>query len=526
MNRLNPPLPSTYDALSVRGPEQSVAVDEGEYQRVERERDLFLQLLHLGAQKDVGPFLERALGLLIDAVGARAGYVELESLIGDKRWSRFHGYELAEVEHVRGLISQGIIAEALATGETILTADARHDVRFRERESVQLGRIDSVLCSPIECESARGVVYLQGSLGHGSFTDADRALTELLASSFAPIAEHVLRALGENACEDFVAPLRDRLELTGVVGRSRAFANALEQAATASPWNITVLITGASGTGKNAIARLIHRNSDRAPGPLVEINCAAVPEALLENELFGAERGAHTTATHRIPGKIEAAQGGTLLLDEIALMPPVAQAKLLQLLQSKTYYPLGASSPVIADVRIVAATNTDLDRAVAEGRFREDLLYRLNVLTIRMPDLAERTDDLRPLATHFAETAVKRHGLPQLALSEGALMAIEAHEWPGNVRQLENAIEAATVRATSRSMKVIEAHHLFPEMDASESEVLLTFQEATRRFQREYLRSALNASDWNVSQAARALDLARSHVYKLISAFGFKRSLD
>ena len=259
---------------------------------------------------------------------------------------------------------------------------------------------------------------------------------------------------------------------------------------------------------------------------MVELNCAALPKALVESELFGARAGSHSTATTSVAGKVAAAEGGTLLLDEIGELPLKAQSKLLQILQTRQYYPLGASRPETADVRLIAATNADLESAMRSGGFREDLYYRLAVLPVRVPTLSERAQDVPALAHFFCARACEQHGLRQLELSPASLRALEAAEWPGNVRQLEHAIEAGAIRAAGLGGSRVESLHLFPNDPKSEAEeqASTTFQEATRCFQAELLRKALEDSEWNVSETARRLDLARSHVYKLISAFGLERS--
>jgi len=271
---------------------------------------------------------------------------------------------------------------------------------------------------------------------------------------------------------------------------------------------------------------VIHENGPRAAHAFVELNCARLPETLVESELFGAVAGSHSTAHRNVTGKVGAAEHGTLFLDEIGELSLATQAKLLQLLQSKRYYPLGASEPRHADVRVIAATNTDLEAAVAEGRFREDLYYRLKVLPVRVPTLAERAPDVQLLARVFVERSCERHALPRLELSIGALHAIHTAEWPGNVRQLENAIEAACIRAAGTGVKQIGRDHVFPESaperDAGET-AEITFQEETRRFQRELLARTLEETGWNVAASARRLDLARSHLYSLIKAFDLTR---
>jgi Nif-specific regulatory protein len=226
----------------------------------------------------------------------------------------------------------------------------------------------------------------------------------------------------------------------------------------------------------------------------------------------------------RIEGKVAAADKGTLLLDEIGDLAPAAQAKLLQLLQSHQYYPLGGTRALDADVRVIAATNIDLNAAVSERRFRDDLYYRLNVLPLRMPSLRERREDVAELAAHFVNAAADRHRLPRLELSNNVLRAAEVADWPGNIRQLSHAIEAAMIRANGEGAPRIEKHHMFPgASDQPAGNGPTTFQEATRRFQSGFLRDALDTHDWNVAQVAQRLDLARSHLYTLIRVFELKR---
>jgi Nif-specific regulatory protein len=498
-----------------------------ELARIRQERDLYLRLLSLGAQQEIEPFLKEALALIVDITGARQGYLELHSEEEgpEPTWWIGHDCSSDDVKGIRSAISRGIIGEALATGDTIVTPSAMLDPRFRDRRSVKLKRLEAVLCAPIGGDPTLGVMYLRGGERAGPFSDESRARAELFATHVAPLADRLLLRRRTREATDPIRPLRERLRLEGVVGCSRALAVVLEQAAQIAPLDVNVLLTGGSGTGKSQLARVIHDNGPRGPHPFVELNCAALPEALIENELFGSHAGGHSTAQRPVQGKVSAAEGGTLLLDEIGELPLPAQAKLLQLLQSKLYYPLGASDPARADVRLIAATNTDLEEAVKERRFREDLFYRLQVLPIRLPSLAERREDVVELARHFCAQASIRHGLQRLELSPGAVRAIEAAEWPGNVRQLANAVEAAVIRAAGGGASRVEQRHVFPSAAeaAGDEEESPTFQEATRQFQRGLLRQILEETGWNVTEAARRLDLARSHVYNLIRAFEFER---
>jgi Nif-specific regulatory protein len=494
--------------------------------RCQRERDLYRRLLDLGAQRDLRAFLREALALVVDVTGTQQGYLELhddQSADHRPQWWIAHGLSEDEIEGVRSVVSRGIIAQAIATGQTIVTPSALLDPRFRDRGSVKIARIESVLCTPIGSDPPVGVLYLQGRTEPGPLSAEDRSNAEIFARHLAPLAD---RLLVEQRKPDPTAPFREKLSVANVIGRSPALAALLRQVALVGPLDVHVLLTGESGTGKSQIARAIHDNGPRAAYPFVELNCAALPEALLESELFGAHAGAHSTAARRVEGKVAAAERGTLLLDEIGDLALPAQAKVLHLLQSKQYYPLGSSKPVHANVRLIAATNLDLPRAVAERRFREDLLYRLQVLPVRVPALRERRGDVAELAAHFCAAACERHGLPWVELSRGAIRAAESAEWPGNVRQLGNAVEAAAIRAAGEGAVNVERAHLFPDTApalAEESEPV-TFQEATRRFQARLLRESLEDHNWNVMEVARRLDLARSHVYNLIHAFGLERT--
>jgi transcriptional regulator with GAF, ATPase, and Fis domain len=493
-----------------------------------RERELYLRLLNLSREDEPKPFLEEALALIVEVTGARQGYLELYDDEGDRedaRWWIAHGFSAEEVEKVRAAISRGIIAEAVATGQAIVTPSALLDPRFSERESVRLGRIEAVLCVPIGEDPPRGVLYLQGRTAAGAFSAEDRAHAELFAYHLAPLADRLLEAQDRSAGSDPTRPLRQTLRLTGIIGHSVVLAAVLRQVAMVAPLDVHVLLTGETGTGKSLMARAIHDNGPRAGQPFVEVNCATLPDLLVESELFGALPGAHSTASRRIEGKVAAAEHGSLFLDEIGVLSVTAQAKLLQLLQSRQYYPLGSGKPLQADVRVITATNTDLRRAVAEHRFREDLFYRLEVLPIRVPSLAERREDIAELAAAFCSEGCTRHQLPQLRLSRNAVRALEAAEWPGNVRQLAHAVEAGVIRAAGLGASQVEAAHLFADgaQPLAVPEGPLTFQEATRRFHAHLLLDTLEDTGWNIVEAARRLDLARSHVYKLIRAFGLQR---
>jgi Nif-specific regulatory protein len=511
---------------------------------VKRERDLFQQLLELGTQDEVTPFLEQALSLIVAMTGARRGYIELSEegsapgpapagagrvpppaerprAPGNPGLWVARGCSDPEVTEIRESLSRGIIGAALAAGKPIATSSAREDPRFRDFGSVREHRIEAVLCAPIGASPPLGVLYLRDREPSTPFSKEDVARAETFTRYLATFADRLLirrRRLEET---DPTLPFRAKLRADAVIGRSQALANLLKEVSLVAPLEVGVLLTGASGTGKTQIAHVIHSSGPRAASPFLEINCAAVPESLFENELFGAVRGGHSGGS--VEGKVTAARGGTIFLDEIAELTLGSQAKLLQLLQSREYFPLGSSKPLRADVRIISATNVDLRERVARREFREDLLSRLDIMPIRVPSLAERPEDIADLATFFCQRACKDHGLRHLKLSAGARYAIETAEWPTNVRALENKIQAAAIRAAGEDGFQIERRHVFPGAEKDAAEDQLTFQDAMQRCQQKIIKSALEAADWNVTLAAQRLDLSRSHLHNLIKSCGLER---
>jgi Nif-specific regulatory protein len=500
-------------------------VDSG-LESIRSERDFYRALLDLADHDSLATLLTAALDVLVKRFGAREVYIEV--IDDDAAFPTVvaHGVDDARRQQISAFVSRGIISEALATGETVLTANAATDPRFSELESVQKQKLEAVLCIPIGTDGPVGILYLQGRSDGADaymFDDETRTGVERVARGLALPVERILARTGITSGSPAGPADHDTTSFRDILGKSPAITEIVARLRLAAPLDVSLLLTGPSGAGKTMLANAIHRASRRAKGPFVELNCATIPEGLLENELFGADPGAHSNVPKGgVRGKVEAAEGGTLFLDEIAELTLGAQAKLLQLLQSKVYYRLGGTSQHRADIRIIAATNVNLRVAVAEKRFREDLYYRLQVLEARIPALAERPEDVVPLSLAFLRQAIERHDLSRKALSPGALRGIQAAEWPGNVRELAHRVESAAIHAHLRQSDRIEMIDLFPDDVKATSADADTLQGATRRFQRHHVQSVLRSTEWNVMEAARVLDISRSHVYNLIRAFDLK----
>ncbi len=298
----------------------------------------------------------------------------------------------------------------------------------------------------------------------------------------------------------------------GFITRSPKIEDLLRQARLVADSDASVLIYGESGTGKELLARAIHRASPRRDKPFVAVNCGAIPEPLLESELFGHARGAFSGAIQAYKGLFQTADGGTILLDEIGDMPLALQVKLLRVLQEGEVRPVGATQPIPVDVRVISATHRDLDEQKANGQFREDLYYRLNVVSLRLPALAERREDIPLLATHFLRKLAERYRKPVPSLAPDAMALLIAAPWPGNVRQLLNLLEQAVALATTGVIPASLVQSALRE-DAS---ALVPFEEARKAFEREYLVRLLKITGGNVTQAAALAKRNRTEFYKLL----------
>jgi two-component system nitrogen regulation response regulator NtrX len=309
-----------------------------------------------------------------------------------------------------------------------------------------------------------------------------------------------------------------------MVGSSPALEAVRELIAKVGPTSARVLITGENGTGKELVARALHDASPRRDRAFVEVNCAAIPSELIESELFGHMKGSFTGAFADRPGKFEQADGGTLFLDEVGDMSLPAQAKLLRVLQEGVVTRVGGGKPIQVDVRVLAATNKDLEHEIEEERFREDLLYRLNVGPIEVPALRDRRDDIPALVRHFAEQIAASAGVPGRQFSDEAVTLLKARVWAGNIRELRNAVERALILSTGKLVSVKDVERLLPSVEvhaaAGDS---LSLEDFKLEAEKQYLAQQLRMRDWNISETARALRVPRSNLYKKIERFGLTK---
>jgi DNA-binding NtrC family response regulator len=309
----------------------------------------------------------------------------------------------------------------------------------------------------------------------------------------------------------------DRFE--SMIAQSAAMQRVFQMIQDVAPMDSTVLIAGETGTGKELAAKAIHSNSSRQNGPFIAVNCGAIPENLMESELFGYQKGAFTSAAETKKGRLEMAHGGTLFLDEIGEISARMQVDLLRVLENRIFYRVGGTQPLEANFRVIAATNRDLAAAVQAGRFREDLYYRLNVIALEMPPLRERKEDIPLLAEHFLLRYIHETGKGAVKISRGAMDEMMLHEWPGNVRELRNAIERAVVICKSDRILPDELPFYRPECPEPAS-----FNGSLRQMEVAHITHILTANDWNMTRAARILGIDRSTLYHKIKRYGIKKA--
>ena len=484
--------------------------------------------------KDIDALLEAMLDTVIEVTGAEKGLILLmddafssmeervPSSTGAKPVIRASRHVKREaITDPSGTISDSIVRRVLETGRPLIVSDALTDAQFGSSESVVALRLSSVMCAPLLSQGhVIGALYVGNDRVKGLFQRSQLDLLSIFAGQASLILQNAMLLSTLRADkEKLSAELKDKRfgEIIGVCSSMMEVFRKLQKVATT---DISVLITGETGTGKELIAREVHRRSNRANGPFVVINCGAIPENLIESELFGHVKGAFTDAKADRLGCFELADGGTLFLDEIGTMPAQQQATLLRVLQTGELTPVGSSRPRQVDVRVLSATNVDIAREVRSGAFREDLLYRLNTVEIHLPPLRERAEDIVPLATHFLRAKAARYAKEIHGFSSGAVEALLAHRFPGNVRELEHVVERAVVLAEGAEIEVADLALARARSDGRDEAALerMTLAEAEAFL----VRRAVERSGGSAARAAEALGLSRSAFYRRTQALGIK----
>ena len=458
--------------------------------------------------------LHRALEILAKHHGTVRGLIVLQRENHELHVEASDGLD-APSHAVRYRVGEGIIGKVVESSKPIVVPRVSREPAFLNRAAKrpELPKEElSFVCVPILL-NRKAVGALGVDLKFNPDRDYDRYVKFLaiVGSSIAQavkiqrlVEEDKKRLVDENL--HLRQELKERYDFSSIIGSSGPVRQMYEQMAQVAATNTTVLIRGESGTGKEMVAHAIHYNSPRANKSFVKVSCAALPDSLIESELFGYEKGAFTGAEQRKKGRFEMAEGGTLFLDEIGDINLNTQVKLLRVLQEREFERLGSTETVKVNVRLIAATNKDMERAIAAGTFREDLYYRLNVFTIFVPPLRERKADLLLLVDHFLETFSREHRKSIKRISTPAIDMLMSYHWPGNVRQLENTLERAVLMCDNQ---VIHGHHLPPSLQTAEASGTVTrvsLSDAVAGFEKDLIQDALKTTRGNRAKAARLLD--------------------
>ena len=417
-------------------------------------------------------------------------------------------------------VSQFVSSEVLSSRQAVLAENVSRDRHLKNRDSLSELRVSSLICAPIAVEGQTlGLLHLYCTVPHHRLNPDDLELTLAAAGQLGAVWHRLRR---EAVLSAEVQSLKDRHYLDStLVGESRAITGIESQIARVAATKATVLIRGESGVGKELVARAVHKSSPRRDGPFVCLNCAALTETLLESELFGHEKGAFTGATERMIGKFEAADQGTIFLDEIGEMALSTQAKLLRVLEGHPFERVGGHTPIRVDVRVVAATNRPLEEALRAGTFRKDLFFRLQVVQLDVPPLRDRLDDVPLLADHFLKHFCRETGRKLKGFSPAAVQKLRTYSWPGNVRELRNVVERAV--ALCAGPHVEEGDIWLSMLDAPEPAAAgyepVTLDEVERR----HILATLTHTDWNKSRAAEILGIERSTLDRKIKTYDLKR---
>ena len=442
---------------------------------------------------------------------------------GSEEWTSVFGWDRHAGPNQAVQVSRTIVSQVLSDGVAILSNDVPADQSFSDTASIVERRIRSVLAVPLEVfDRIMGVIYLDASNPDARFDEDHLQLLTAIGSIAAAALDNARRM---ESLEQENRRLQDEISMEhNMVGDSPRMRDVYQFIARVAPRDITVLIYGESGTGKELVARAIHRTSGRASKPCVAINCAALAESLLESELFGHEKGAFTGAIAQEKGKLEIAEGGTVFLDEIGELAPLLQAKLLRVLQEREFERVGGTRVIKLDVRLITATNRDLEEEVKKGRFREDLFYRLNVVSLRMPALRERREDIPLLASYFAAKFSQRSKRPVLGVAPQARTCLANYDWPGNVRELENAIERAVVLGSSDMILPEDLPEAVLEKAESDSAgaTMTAFHDSLRESKKQLILNAFEQAQGSYTDAAKLLGLHPNYLHRLIRNLNMK----
>ncbi|MET0404532.1 MAG: sigma 54-interacting transcriptional regulator [Cystobacter sp.] len=477
----------------------------------------------VGREVDLDAFLKTLVDRIAVTMQADRGTLWLWDPSRDELFSR--AAHLPEVSQIRVKRGQGVAGSVAEHGEPVNEPSAQGESRFFADIDRMTGyRTTTNLAVPLRDSDGvlYGVLQVLNRRGGERFTDDDVERLQAIATQVSLALQRTsLYQELQRAREQPQAPVG--YFFNRIIGESGPLQVIYRLIQKAAPTDATVLIRGESGCGKELFARAVHVNGPRRDQPFVKVDCAALPATLIENELFGHEKGAFTGADHRVPGKFEAAEGGTVFIDELGELPLSVQGKLLRVLQDREFERVGGTQTLKLDVRIVAATNRDLARMVAEGKFREDLYYRIKVVELVLPPLRERGgEDIERLARHFIASAARRHRLLQPRLSAAALERLKRYRWPGNVRELENCIESAVVLSEG---EILEEHLPLPQVldtpsvpafPAAGDEDLLPLAEVEKR----HILSVLERVKGNRTAAAKALRIGRNTLGRKLKEYG------
>ncbi|MDR1041212.1 MAG: sigma 54-interacting transcriptional regulator [Deltaproteobacteria bacterium] len=466
-----------------------------------------------GTTTELADHLDETLDLMARYTGMMRGAFYLVNQEGDVVMEAAYGLNQAELKRARYKSGEGVIGRVAETGSPMVVPNVSKEPLFLNRTGARDLRKENIsfICVPIILDGRTiGAISADRLFADGVRMEEDMRLLTVLASLIAravavrrDFAARHAAMIEEN--RRLQAIINQNFKIGQLVGHSNALRNILEEVAQVAATNATVLIRGESGTGKEMIASLIHANSQRAGQPFIKVNCAALPEGLVESELFGHERGAFTGAVSGRKGRFEMAHGGTLFLDEVGDMSLSTQAKLLRVIQEKEFERLGGGETLKVDVRILAATNRDLEKMAEDGQFRMDLYYRLSVFPVSLPPLRKRADDIMDLAESFAQKFSPQPSRP-IQISSEASRLLMAYEWPGNIRELENYIERAAVLCGPEG--VIEERHLPTWLQAQQDDgEPRTLDDSVASLEKRLISEALESTGGHVTQAAAKLGL-------------------